>query len=68
MASDANRQDEKLTKVGWRPKEWARDTGLSRLLVYKILQRGGPIEAVRHGTAVIITTSPAEFLARLRGA
>lgn len=67
MARDTNRHDGPPTKVGWRPREFARDTGLSKSSVYKMLQRGGPIEAVKSGTATIIITTPAEYLARLKG-
>lgn len=68
MERDVKRDDKRPTKVGWRVREFALDTGLPRSSVYKMLQRGGPLEIVRLGNAVIITTSPAEFLDRLRAA
>jgi hypothetical protein len=52
------------TKVGWRVNEWTADTGLSRAYLYKLLKNGG-IQAVKSGSATIIITSPAEYLASL---
>lgn len=52
------------TKVGWRPKEWARDVGLSRASVY-LLIADNKIKSVSHGAARIITTPPSEYLASL---
>ena len=49
------------TKVGWRVKEWAHDTGLSRALVYVLLPE---LDSVKVRAARIILTPPAEFLAR----
>ena len=55
-----------LIKAGWRIQEWTFATGLSRASLYKLL-RAGKIEAVKSGKATIIVTSPADFLASLRG-
>jgi hypothetical protein len=52
------------TKAGWRPNEWTRDTGLSRASLYRLL-KDGKIKAVKSGSATIIITSPAEYLAGL---
>ena len=54
------------TKAGWRPNEWTRDTGLSRASVYRLL-KDGRIRAVKSGSATIIITPPAEYLASLAG-
>ena len=51
------------TKAGWRVKEWARDTGLSRAYIYNLLA-AGDLDSVKIGSARIITTTPAEFLRR----
>ena len=55
-----------LTKAGWRVDEWTYATGLSRGSLYKLL-KAGKVEAVKSGSATIIVTSPAEYLAGLRG-
>ena len=52
------------TKAGWRVGEWAEDTGFSRSYVYLLLDRG-EITSVKAGTMRIITTPPADYLARL---
>ena len=54
------------TKAGWRVDEWTFATGLSRGSLYKLL-KAGRIQAVKSGSATIIITSPAEYLASLRG-
>jgi hypothetical protein len=54
------------TKAGWRISEWARDTGLGRSSVYNEI-KAKRVKAVKSGSATIITTSPAEYLASLRG-
>jgi hypothetical protein len=51
------------SKVGWRISEFAHDTGLSRAYVYNLLAAGA-LQSAKVGTARVITTSPAEFLAR----
>ena len=66
MPSNKPPPAEPSTKAGWRPKEFSRDTGLSKSAIYKIIERGGPLEVVRYGNAVIITTTPAQYLARLK--
>ena len=53
-------------KVGWRPAEWAEAVGLCRATVYNLLAAGS-IDSVKIGTARVIVTSPAEFLASLHG-
>ena len=54
------------TKVGWRVSEWSEDTGISRAFTYKLLT-AGTIKSVKAGSARIIITSPAEYLASLAG-
>jgi hypothetical protein len=54
------------TKAGWRVDEWTFATGLSRGSFYKLL-KAGKVEIVKAGKATIIVTSPAEYLASLRG-
>lgn len=56
------------TKAGWRIDEWLRDTGIqSRTTVYALANRG-LIEMVKIGRKRLITTSPSEFIARVRHA
>ena len=50
------------TKAGWRVNEWARDTGLSRAYVYLLLPQ---LSSVKVGSARIILTPPATYLASL---
>jgi len=51
---------------GWRPKEWARAVGLSRVTVFDLL-RQKRIDSVAMGPRCrIILTPPQEFLAGLR--
>ena len=59
--------DTSQAKVGWRVSEWADAVGLCRATVYNRLLAAGAIESVKIGAARVITTSPAEFLASLRG-
>ena len=70
MIHNRNRLTERTviapTKAGWRPNEWTRDTGLSRASPYRLL-RDGKVKFVKSGGATIITTSPADYLARLAG-
>jgi hypothetical protein len=51
-------------KVGWRVIEWGDAVGLSRASVFELLA-DRKIDSVKHGSARIITTSPADFLATL---
>jgi hypothetical protein len=51
------------SRAGWRPASWARETDLSRATVYNLMGRQ-EVESVKVGKARVITTSPAEFLAR----
>jgi hypothetical protein len=53
------------TKAGWRVDEWTYATGLSRGSLYKLL-KAGKVEAVKSGSATIVVTSPAKYLASLR--
>ena len=53
------------SKAGWRVPEWARDAGISRSYTYELLQ-AGRIKSVKVGAARVITTSPADFLAKLQ--
>lgn len=53
--------------VGWRPAEWSRAVGVSRSLVYELMQ-AGKVDSVKLGQARIITTSPRDFLDSLRRA
>jgi excisionase family DNA binding protein len=52
------------TKAGWRPKEWADATGVSRSYTYELMD-ANRIHSVKLGSARIITTSPQQFLASL---
>lgn len=52
------------TKAGWRVSEWAADCGVSRAFTYNLLG-AGRIDSVKVGSARIITTPPAAFLASL---
>jgi hypothetical protein len=52
------------TKAGWRPLEWAADAGISRAKTYQLLA-SGELKSVRLGSARIIVTSPAAYLASL---
>jgi excisionase family DNA binding protein len=64
----AQRDDEQAgspTKAGWRVNEWARDAGVSRSYTYELI-RDGKLESVKAGSARIITTKPAAYLASLR--
>ena len=56
--------DSENSKAGWRPTEWAGATGVSRSLVYQLLD-ANRIKSVKCGNARIITTPPATFLASL---
>jgi hypothetical protein len=53
-------------KRGWRIKTWADQVEVSRSTVYNLMD-AHRIDSVKLGKARIITTSPAEFLASLRG-
>jgi len=53
-------------KVGWRVNEWADAVGICRASVYNLLA-DGHIRSVKSGSARIITTSPAAYLASLAG-
>jgi excisionase family DNA binding protein len=55
-----------LGKVGWRISEWARSVGVCRATVYNLLD-AGEIESVKVGSARVIRTAPADYLARLAG-
>jgi hypothetical protein len=64
--NQAGQREAVPTKAGWRPNEWAASTGLSRSKTYQLV-KAGRIQAVRASRVTIITTSPAEYLASLRG-
>lgn len=51
-------------KFGWRVPEWANAAGVSRSLVYELIQERR-IASTKLGAARIITTHPATFLASL---
>lgn len=61
----------KVTKIGWRPAEFAEATGLSRASVYCLLSQN-KIRSIKHAEgkhgARIITTSPADYLASFEDA
>jgi hypothetical protein len=52
------------TKAGWRVTEYMVDTGLSRATIHELIA-AHRLESVKLGSARIITTPPAEFLAGL---
>lgn len=58
-------QEDKPTKCGWRPSEWAADVGISRTSVWRLM-KDEKIASVAIGRTRIIITSPAEYLASLR--
>jgi hypothetical protein len=51
-------------KIGWRIPEWMDAVGISRSQTYELLADKS-IDSVKLGSARIITTHPAEFLASL---
>ena len=51
-------------KSGWRPKQWADETGVSRSTVYNLIE-AKKLHAVKLGRARVIVTSPADYLASL---
>jgi hypothetical protein len=53
-------------KAGWRVNEWAESVGLCRASVYNLLSAGA-IASVKSGSARIIVTAPADYLASLAG-
>lgn len=57
--------DDRQTKVGWRPAEWAADVGISRTSVWRLM-KDERIASVAIGRTRIIVTSPAEYLSSLR--
>jgi hypothetical protein len=52
------------TKAGWRVVEFMCDTGLSRATVHELIA-AHRLDSVKLGSARIITTPPAKFLAGL---
>jgi hypothetical protein len=58
----AQPESDVTTKRGWRVSEWANDVGLSRAKTF-LLVADQTIKSVKVGTARIIVTSPADFLA-----
>jgi hypothetical protein len=54
--SDAN------SRVGWRPKRWADEADLSRSKTYQLI-KDRTIKTVKVGSARVIITPPAEYLA-----
>jgi hypothetical protein len=51
-------------KCGWRVAEFAEAVGLCRASIYNLLS-AGRLRSVKSGSARIILTPPAEFLASL---
>jgi hypothetical protein len=49
-------------RAGWRPKRWADEADLSRSKTYQLI-KDGTIKAVKVGSARVIITPPAEYLA-----
>ncbi len=54
-------------KVGWRPREWGDAVGLCRATVYNLMNES-KIASVKSGSARIIITAPAAYLASLTDA
>jgi len=48
-------------QAGWRPRQWAADTGVSLSITNQLL-KAGVLEFVKVGSATIIKTSPKEYL------
>jgi Helix-turn-helix domain len=53
-------------KCGWRVSEFAEAVGLCRATIYNLMS-AGRLRSVKSGSARIILTAPAEFLASLAG-
>jgi hypothetical protein len=51
-------------QVGWRPGPWGKAAGVGKTTTFKLIKEK-VIDARKNGTATIITTSPAEYLASL---
>ena len=51
-------------KIGWRVAEFAASVGLCRASIYNEMGKGR-IDWVKSGSATIITTTPADYLASL---
>jgi len=50
------------SRVGWRPKRWADEADLSRSKTYQLI-KNRTIKTVKVGSARVIITPPAEYLA-----
>lgn len=53
-----------VTKVGWTPRQWCHASGLGTTKLYQ-LKNERKVDFIKIGRATIITTSPAEYYARL---
>lgn len=55
---------QQIDRAGWRVNEWAESVGISRALAYELMS-DGRVNSVKLGSARIIVTKPADFLAGL---
>jgi hypothetical protein len=55
-------QSDAKSRAGWRPKRWADEADLSRSKTYQLI-KDGTIKTVKIGSARVIITPPAEYLA-----
>ena len=60
------RINENPDQVGWKVREWAANTSLSRATVYELIAQKR-IDSVKFRAARIITTPPLTFLNRWGG-
>jgi hypothetical protein len=56
--------EEKTAKRAWRPKEWGDEANVGKTTVFKLI-KSEAIDARKRGTATLILTPPAEYLASL---
>ena len=61
MAQNSQKSDAN-SRVGWRPKRWADEADLSRSKTYELI-KNRTIKTVKVGSARVIITPPAEYLA-----
>jgi len=59
--------NESTEKVAWKVKEWAALVGCSRSRTHELIAQKR-VSSVKLGATRLITTSPEDFIASLRGA
>jgi hypothetical protein len=60
-------QDLPIKRLGWRVPEWGYAVGCGRSFTYELIQKG-EVESVKVAGMRLITTEPAEFIARFKQA